>query len=454
MNDLSRQLRNWITTRRELEPFVAESNLRWSRVAIQTSTDRVAAENAISHIYRMAQIGWPRIIWCQSPRELVLLEALHCAMRRRKVEARSEQELVTALSRAAQGRDDEAIYSSVARKMFGSESWTPNFMDKTLSFIFPRPYYLAPQHLVADEIAFELHDRYPGGFIEWAFGGSRLIVERSSMLSATWRRMVGDAIGDPRLEALWLDEDESSNSIVSMLSQISGAEGSFRITADEYIRAAAFRAWAGCIGALNDRVINILVSLEMLDEHYGVKIKSPTCQQIKEICQSVHSCLATPNYCLVSEYPVEVHMDEQGLLHCETGPAVRYSDGWSIYAIHGLTLPREVIETPEQLTVERINSEPNIEIRRAMIQHYGLGRFLTDCNAKEIHSDVYGTLYGVEVPGDEPIVFVKVKNSTASPDGTFAEYFLRVPPWTKTAHEGVAWTYRLDAERYNPSEET
>jgi hypothetical protein len=56
--------------------------------------------------------------------------------------------------------------------------------------------------------------------------------------------------------------------------------------------------------------------------------------------------------------------------------------------------------------------------------------------------------------GDEDVKVVKVINSTAEPDGTFKDYFLRVPPGTRTARAGVAWTFGLTEDEYEPSEET
>jgi len=49
---------------------------------------------------------------------------------------------------------------------------------------------------------------------------------------------------------------------------------------------------------------------------------------------------------------------------------------------------------------------------------------------------------------------VEVVNSTAEPDGTFRRYWLRVPPWVRTARQGVAWTFDLSASEYSPLVET
>ncbi|WP_331386629.1 DUF6745 domain-containing protein [Saccharothrix sp. ST-888] len=58
------------------------------------------------------------------------------------------------------------------------------------------------------------------------------------------------------------------------------------------------------------------------------------------------------------------------------------------------------------------------------------------------------------VPDDEPVVMVEVVNSTAEPDGTFRTYWLRVPPGTRTARAGVAWTFGVNEADYHPQRET
>ena len=58
----------------------------------------------------------------------------------------------------------------------------------------------------------------------------------------------------------------------------------------------------------------------------------------------------------------------------------------------------------------------------------------------------------VVTPGD--VVMVEVVNSTPEPDGTSRTYWLRVPPATRTAKEGVAWTFGLTAETYEPERQT
>lgn len=81
-------------------------------------------------------------------------------------------------------------------------------------------------------------------------------------------------------------------------------------------------------------------------------------------------------------------------------------------------------------------------------------RFLLDSGAHAVQADEFGTLYRREMLDDEPLVMVKVRNSTPEPDGSHKSYFLRVPPNVETAREAVAWTFGLEASDYGPSVQT
>jgi hypothetical protein len=125
-----------------------------------------------------------------------------------------------------------------------------------------------------------------------------------------------------------------------------------------------------------------------------------------------------------------------------------------MYYVHGVKVTRQIVELPKTLTVAQIHAERNVEVRRVMVERYGQDRFLWEGGAKQIHQDDYGTLYRRDLPGDEPLVMVKVVNSTPEPTGEFRDYFLRVPPTMRTAREAVAWTFDVPADEYAPLVET
>ena len=198
--------------------------------------------------------------------------------------------------------------------------------------------------------------------------------------------------------------------------------------------------------------------------------------------QLAHSCGWVwwhENVLSISDRPNVIHRDDQGRLHCADGPAIAYRDGWAIHALHGVVVPADIIEQPASITIARITAEENSEVRRIMIDRYGADRYLLDSGASIAHRDATGILYRKDVPDDEPIVMVRVLNSTPEPDGVlsrdeaiatfgdaakaalhaprdarFKAYFIRVPPDLRTAHEAIAWTFGLRGEDYHPAIET
>jgi hypothetical protein len=158
--------------------------------------------------------------------------------------------------------------------------------------------------------------------------------------------------------------------------------------------------------------------------------------------------------CLVCEQPKICSYDAANRLHSETGPALAFSDEFKVFARHGVKVPRFLIEAPEQLTADKILQETNLEVRRIMLESFGMARFVTECGAKKIHEDQFGELYRKETRNIEPLVIVKVRNSTAEPDGSIRDYFIRVPPNMSTAKQAVAWTFNMSEADYSPDAES
>lgn len=142
-------------------------------------------------------------------------------------------------------------------------------------------------------------------------------------------------------------------------------------------------------------------------------------------------------------------------LHSDTGPAIAWPDGWGVWAIHGVRVPRQVVEAPHTLTLAQVNAEENAEVRRVMIDRFGVGRFMRESGAVLVDEDVeWGRLWRLDGDGDEPRVMVEVVNSTLEADGSSKRYWLRVPPDMVSAHGAVAWTFGLDPAEYRPVQQT
>lgn len=157
---------------------------------------------------------------------------------------------------------------------------------------------------------------------------------------------------------------------------------------------------------------------------------------------------------VVCERPVELHRDEAGRLDRGDGPALAYPDGFALYAWRGMPVPADFLAELTTLEPTRIRTEENAELRRVMLEFYGYDRYLAESGAEPIGKDETGILWRIALDDDEDVVMVEVVNSTPEPDGTSRTYWLRVPPNTRTAKEGVAWTFGLDAKAYEPLRQT
>jgi hypothetical protein len=161
------------------------------------------------------------------------------------------------------------------------------------------------------------------------------------------------------------------------------------------------------------------------------------------------------NICVMTARPKTLITDRAGRLHNERGSCLSYTDGWDLQAVHGIVVPPRMISFLREPTLAAIASERNIETRRMMLDTYGVERFLRETGAEKVQSDDCGALYVRQSSfRPEPVVFVCVRNSTPEPDGHYRQYFIRVPPHTRTAREGVAWTFGLSPDEYKPWRET
>ncbi len=156
------------------------------------------------------------------------------------------------------------------------------------------------------------------------------------------------------------------------------------------------------------------------------------------------------DFCIVSDRPEVLTVDREKRPHNDTGPFCRWRDGTRLYSVHGVRVAAWIIEHPEQLTVAKIDAEANTEVRRVMLDRYGMARYMADAGARVVDDslDEIGQplrLLRRELEGDEPIVMVELTNSTPNPDGERRKYLRRVPPTMQTAIEARNWTCHLPA---------
>ena len=246
---------------------------------------------------------------------------------------------------------------------------------------------------------------------------------------------------------VWLDSPLRGAIGAAMLAQVGDQVGD----------QVGAQVWHACYGQHD---ASWLAFYEFFERECGLEC----CEKLRGMQTAAQHCgwwWPFANAVIITERPRTLVHDAEGRLHREDGPALQYPDGWGIWAWHGVRVPQDVIERPETITVEQIEHERNAEVRRVLITRYGQDRYLRDSGAQQLHRDEWGALWRKELAGDEPLVMVQVTNSTAEPDGTYKDYFLRVQPELRplrddglgepqelTALNAVASTFGMTGREY------
>jgi len=166
-------------------------------------------------------------------------------------------------------------------------------------------------------------------------------------------------------------------------------------------------------------------------------------------------CLPEHDACWLVERPEVMVMSAAGRLHCESGPAIVYRDGWGVFYLDGHRVPEHVVARPAEITLEDIALERRGEARETMIRRYGIARYLTESGSVIVSQDEFGTLFRLETGAARSgRQIVRVVDATVGKNGTRKEYFLQVPMKVKTAREAVAWTFGMGETEYAPALET
>ena len=159
------------------------------------------------------------------------------------------------------------------------------------------------------------------------------------------------------------------------------------------------------------------------------------------------------DFVMISDRPSHIHRDAAGQLHCETGSAIGFRDGWELFFWHGMRIPEShhwIISHKDRISPETIELERNAELRRIMLEIYGFDRYGAARQARVVAEDeLHGfprRLLEFSVSG-EPVRVIEVTNGSLEPDGSRRRFHLGAMPGATPA-EVVAASYGIDPRRY------
>lgn len=158
-------------------------------------------------------------------------------------------------------------------------------------------------------------------------------------------------------------------------------------------------------------------------------------------------CWVSDDTVVVCENPESISMKDKRL-HNETGPAIRYSDGFEVYSLNGVRMKKEYVLTPaSELSVQTIMKEQNVDIRRELLRKVGLENFIKQTGAKLVdeltvkynNKSINYKLLDIDL-GDSVTARV-LKMDNPSIDAVHVE---GVEETCNTVQEALAWRMGLD----------
>ena len=262
-----------------------------------------------------------------------------------------------------------------------------------------------------------------------------IVIQNRASVGASVRASVRDSVGDSVGDSVW-----------------ASVRASVRDSVRASVRDSVWASVGDSVGGQHEAPW--IAFYAFFREACGLVAETDKLVGLRGVTESAGWWLPHEKICWVSERHNVCSLDDEQRIHAEDGPAIAYPDGWAIWAWHGVRVPQKVIEQPLTLTPEEIRDEQNQEVRRVMLDRFGTERFLREVGAALVHEDEFGKLWAAELRGDEPLVMVEVVNSTPEPDGSFKDYWLRVPPSIRTAREAVAWTFDVPGAKYELAAES
>jgi hypothetical protein len=185
----------------------------------------------------------------------------------------------------------------------------------------------------------------------------------------------------------------------------------------------------------------------------GLLEETKKIRSLIELSQTCGWIMPYQNICFASERHDICRLDDQGVIHSETGPAVHYPDGFAVYAWHGVRVPADWINHRDTLDPMEVLRVENVEQRAAGCQIIGWPRMAEKLDRRIIDGDPdsdIGALIELTMPGlPEPGRFLQ---AVCPRNGTICEGVPRVSDIDglpiNTAISAQAWRDCLPASEY------
>jgi len=121
--------------------------------------------------------------------------------------------------------------------------------------------------------------------------------------------------------------------------------------------------------------------------HIGVKYQDEVYHKLqlhRKYCQSAGCLYPYENIAIVCDRPCEIRWNHNKTrIHNDGGMAVKFRDGWGVWALNGVRVPQWLAETEaNQINPRKFAEIENAEIRREFVRKVGVERIAQHCGAE------------------------------------------------------------------------
>ena len=139
---------------------------------------------------------------------------------------------------------------------------------------------------------------------------------------------------------------------------------------------------------------------EFADEVCQVEFDKNKFNRFTKFVENIHYSIAFDETIYISQKPEELHY-EGDRLHADLKPAIKYKDGFGVYALNGVLVPEEMVMTPaDELSMEYYKTISSADIRTEFIAKVGIHRMFE--HGKKI--DSYEKYLGTYLEENQPLV--------------------------------------------------
>ena len=126
----------------------------------------------------------------------------------------------------------------------------------------------------------------------------------------------------------------------------------------------------------------------------GIKYKEKRFKEYIKVAETeIYDAIFLDGIAILASLPSRIDLNKEGRLHCETGPAIEWRDGYKLWYLNGVVIQPELFNKIPAMTAEEVLGIENSEIRRVVFEVMNKKKLetLKDFQVlEEIRDDGYG----------------------------------------------------------------